>query len=75
MKCRYCGDTLRSINQKLFSSVGEKCAGNPAEIHIGVTDGVSCVYCGDIAKCQAGKLFTKFGSECRNSPTKKHCLQ
>jgi len=75
MKCRFCGDNLHSINQKLLSSLGEKCLGNPSGIHVGVTDGTSCVYCGDTAKSQNGKLFTKLGAVCKRSPTGMHCLQ
>ena len=75
MKCRFCGDFVHSVNQKLFSSLGEKCLGNPAGVHIGVTDECSCVFCGENAKFQSGKLFTRLGSSCRNSPTGMHCLQ
>ena len=75
MKCRYCGDNIRSVNQKLFSSTGERCLGNPDGIHIGITDGASCVYCGDKAHFQSGKLITRLGFSCRNSPTEMHCLQ
>ena len=75
MKCRYCGDTLRTINQKLFSTTGVQCLGTPAGIHVGVTDGECCVYCGDKTHCQNRKLITHLGDSCRNSPTRMHCLQ
>ena len=75
MKCRYCGDNLHSTNRKLLSSLGEKCLGNPAGVHIGVTDGVTCVYCGDVAKYNNGKLITRLGYECPRLPTGKHYLQ
>lgn len=75
MKCRYCGDNLHSENQKLFSTLGQKCLGNPAGVHVGVTDGNNCVYCGDSAHFQSGKLITRFGYPCKNSPTGMHCLQ
>lgn len=75
MKCRYCGDTLRVVNEKLFTATGEKCAGNPAGFHVGVTDGECCVYCGNATSCQSGKLRTRFGVSCKRSPTGMHCLQ
>lgn len=75
MKCRYCGDALRVVNEKLFTATGEKCAGNPAGFHVGVTDGESCVYCGNAASCQGGRLRTRFGLVCKHSPTGMHCLQ
>lgn len=75
MKCRFCGDIVHSINQKLFSSIGERCLGNPEGKHIGVTDGQTCVFCGDSAHFQSGKLFTKLGTSCRNSSTGMHRLQ
>ena len=55
MKCRYCGDNLRSINQKLFSSLGERCLGNPAGVHVCITDGINCVFCGNKTRFQNGK--------------------
>lgn len=75
MICRFCGDNLKSVNQKLFSSLGERCNGNPSGKHVGVTDCVCCVYCGDVARHQNGKLITKIGLQCKNSPTGGHCLQ
>ena len=75
MRCRFCGDKLQSINQKLISPLGEKCLGNPAGKHIGLTDSVCCVYCGDETKTQNGKLATKLGLCCLSSPTGMHCLQ
>lgn len=27
MKCRYCADSLRVMNEKLLSKIGEKCGG------------------------------------------------
>ena len=75
MKCRYCGDNLRSINQKLFSSLGERCLGNPAGVHVCITDGINCVFCGNKTRFQNGKLITEFGYPCKNSTTGLHCLQ
>lgn len=75
MRCRFCGDTLHGANQKLFSSFGERCAGNPAGKHVGITDGAGCVYCGDEAKSVGGKLHTRYGIACKPSPTGMHCLQ
>ena len=40
MKCRYCGDVLKVVGEKLFTATGERCAGNPAGFHVGVTDGM-----------------------------------
>ena len=75
MICRFCGDNLKSANQKLLSSLGEHCNGNPNGKHVGVTDCVCCVYCGDEARPQNGRLITKLGLQCKNSPTGGHCLQ
>ena len=75
MRCRFCGDNLRPLNQKLFSSLGENCLGNPAGKHVGLSDGHTCVYCGDETKSQNGKLITKLGIPCKFSPTGMHCLQ
>lgn len=75
MKCRFCGDTLTSTNQKLFTTLGIVCKGNPAKVHIGITDSITCVYCGDTTKSQNGFLLTRMGKECKNSPTGMHCLQ
>ena len=61
MICRFCGDELKSVNQKLLSSLGERCQGNPSGKHVGVTDCVCCVYCGDEARPQNGRLITKLG--------------
>ncbi len=44
MKCRYCTENLRVVNEKLLSSYGEKCLGNPAGFHVAISDGVICVY-------------------------------
>ena len=35
MICRFCGDNLKSVNQKLLSSLGERCNGNPSGKHVG----------------------------------------
>ena len=64
MKCRYCADTLRVVNEKLFSSLGERCAASPQGVHVAVTDGERCVYCGNEVRSQNGKPLTK-----------RHCLQ
>ena len=75
MKCRYCAETLRSMNEKLMSPFGEKCLGNPQGFHVAVSDGTICVYCGNPVKSQNYKPHTKYGINCKNSPTGMHCLQ
>ena len=74
MKCRYCADTLRVVNEKLFSSIGEKCSANPKDFHVAVTDGEICVYCGNAVTSKNGKPWIKYGTACKNSPTGFHCL-
>ena len=75
MRCRYCADTLRVVNEKLFSTIGEKCGDNPKGFHAAVSDGSVCVYCGNPVTCRNGKPYTKYGTACKNSPTAMHCLQ
>lgn len=75
MKCRYCAENLHIVNEKLFSSYGEKCLGNPAGFHMALSDGSICVYCGNLVKSKNYKPYTKYGTSCKNSPTGMHCLQ
>ena len=75
MKCRYCAENLRVVNEKLLSSYGEKCLGNLAGFHVAVSDGVICVYCGNSVTPRNFKPHTKYGINCKNAPTGMHCLQ
>ena len=75
MKCRYCAENLRVVNEKLLSSYGEKCLGNPAGFHVAVSDGVICVYCGNSVTPRNFKPHTKYGINCKNAPTGMQCLQ
>lgn len=75
MRCRFCGENLRVINQTLYSSRGEKCTASQTRKHVGLSEEMRCVYCGGECKTINGRLFTKFGKKCPPSPTKAHCLQ
>ncbi len=75
MRCRYCGENLRSINQKLLSGRGEICNGSSDGKHIAVSEDMLCVYCGNSCRSMNGKLFTKYGEKCPASPFGRHCLQ
>lgn len=74
MICRFCGYPPKTLGQKLRSSIGEKCVGNPEEFHVAMPEQSMCVYCGNKVSSNAGKLRTSFGLDCPNSPTKMHCL-
>jgi len=75
MICRFCGETLRSLNQKLFSTYGEKCRSSTSGRHVAVSQGNLCVYCGGECRTMNGRLFTKHGERCPYAPSKSHCLQ
>ena len=77
MKCRFCGEELKTGNDKtLWSRYGKICNKSNLKIHVAISDGNICIFCGEIAKPSSGnKLWTQSGPVCRNSPTKKHCIQ
>lgn len=75
MKCRFCGQELRSVNDTLFAPNGTKCAGNGNKNHVAISSGKICVYCGHETRIVAQKLCTKYGFKCKYSPTGGHTLQ
>lgn len=75
MKCRFCGQDIRSSGEKLIGSYGAVCKANQTGKHVALPDGSICVYCGEKIRSMAGKLFTNYGERCKTSPTGKHALQ
>lgn len=75
MKCKYCGQDLKSVGQRLRSNYGFVCKANGNGSHVAVSDGNNCVYCGEATKTVGQMLRTKYGERCPYSPTKKHLLQ
>lgn len=77
MKCRFCGEELKTGSDKcLWSRYGKLCKMNVTKMHVGITDGNNCIYCGETVRpAHSNKLWTCSGPSCRNSPTKMHCLQ
>lgn len=75
MKCRFCGQDIRSSGEKLISSYGAVCKASQTGKHVALSDGSVCVYCGEKPRIIAGKLITSYGERCKASPTGKHALQ
>ncbi len=75
MKCKYCGQELRSLGQSLRSIYGNRCKANSNGSHVALCDGTHCVYCGEETRTMGQILRTKYGDRCPASPTKKHLLQ
>lgn len=75
MKCRFCGQDLRPVNDVLYAPNGKQCAGNGGKNHVAISDGKNCVYCGRATRIVANRLSTMFGFKCSTSPTGGHALQ
>ena len=75
MLCRFCGQELRSMGQRLRTPYGEKCTASPSGKHVGVSTGSECVYCGEKLKVLGQVLRSQYSDRCPPSPTGKHALQ
>lgn len=75
MICRYCGQELKSMGQRLRSSYSEKCKASPTAKHVALATGTECVYCGEPVKVSGQVLRSKYSDRCPSSPNGKHALQ
>ena len=75
MKCRYCGQEVRTAGTQLISTYGQACKTSPTGKHVIISDGVCCVYCGHETRTVGNRLITTHGDRCRASPSGTHLLQ
>ena len=59
MKCRYCGQEVKTVGHALNGSYGQQCKTSPTGKHVGLTDGTNCVYCGFLYLHMVGALIAR----------------